>query len=175
MTPPRPDQPAMTDSEQTIVAIRASIREGCCCSGCHDRGVLLAEVDRLKGERDQWKKQHDRVLSQAQRDFDRGHMADQYEQWLLDLGRISGCGHVDERLPRCVEEVFEAERSRYTELVDALCSKSWARRNDHASVVALAVRLVALQQKIVARDVDERMEAQQAMYEMGIESENDDG
>jgi hypothetical protein len=34
----------------------------------------------------------------------RAELADTYEQWLLDIGKLSGCGHVDERLPQCIEE-----------------------------------------------------------------------
>lgn len=64
----------------------------------------------LRGERDAWKAQHDAVLSQARKDNLRAEDADRYEQWLLDLGRISGCGHVDENLPRCIEQAFEAMR-----------------------------------------------------------------
>lgn len=55
----------------------------------------------------------DLIRQQARKDNLRAEDADRYEQWLTDLGRISGCGHVDERLPRCIEEAFEqAEAER---------------------------------------------------------------
>jgi hypothetical protein len=66
---------------------------------------LLAEA---RGEIERWKSQHDMVLRQARADNDRAHMADQYELWLTDLGRISGCGHIDDNLPRCIEQAFES-------------------------------------------------------------------
>ncbi len=47
------------------------------------------------------------VRWQAQKDNLRAELADTYEQWLLDIGKLTGCGHVDERLPRCIEEEFE--------------------------------------------------------------------
>ena len=36
---------------------------------------------------------------------------DSYERWLTDIGKAIGCGHIDDRLPRCVEEVVEDFRS----------------------------------------------------------------
>lgn len=87
----------------------------------------LAAAER---ERDEWKRQHDRVLSQAQKDFDRAAMADTYEQWLLDLGQISGCGHVDERLPRCIEEAFAKECERAA----AASTKSQRGRDDNSAI-----------------------------------------
>lgn len=80
-------------------------------------GKILSEAKR---DRDSWKRQHDMVLAQAQKDNLRAEDADRYEQWLLDLGRISGCGHVDERLPRCIEEAFEAERQSHAATQDQL-------------------------------------------------------
>jgi hypothetical protein len=74
----------------------------------------------VTAERDGWKQQHDMVLSQARKDNLRAEDADRYEQWLLDLGRISGCGHVDERLPRCIEEAFAAAQQRVERLREAI-------------------------------------------------------
>ena len=47
------------------------------------------------------------VRSQARNDNMRADLCDTYSQWLLDIGKLCGCGHLDERLPRCVEEEFE--------------------------------------------------------------------
>lgn len=30
--------------------------------------------------------------------------ADRFELWLQDIGKAIGCGHIDEQLPRCVEQ-----------------------------------------------------------------------
>lgn len=72
-----------------------------------DVPALLADIAEADREIAQWKTQCDMIRAQARKDNIRAELADQYEQWLLDLGRISGCGHVDERLPRCIEEEFE--------------------------------------------------------------------
>lgn len=50
------------------------------------------------------------LRSQAQKDNLRAEDADRYEQWLVDIGRNIGCGHVDERLPSCIAEEFEKLR-----------------------------------------------------------------
>jgi hypothetical protein len=52
-------------------------------------------------------------------------------------------GHSDSAVSHCaflLGHITELN-AQYQELVDSLCSKSWAGRNRHASVVALAKRL----------------------------------
>ena len=61
-------------------------------------------LEELMKERDGWKKTHDLVLHQAQKDNLRAEQADQFEQWLLDIGKLIGCEHVDERLPCCIRD-----------------------------------------------------------------------
>jgi len=86
-----------------------SLREAAATINEQDSRIaeLEAKLREAEGERDSWKRQHDLILSGAQKDNLRAEDADRYEQWLLDLGRISGCGHVDENLPRCIEQEFE--------------------------------------------------------------------
>lgn len=74
--------------------------------------ALTAKLAEAEKERDAWKRQHDAVLSQARKDNLRAEDADRYEQWLLDIGRHCGCGHVDERLPRCIDEHVAALESQ---------------------------------------------------------------
>lgn len=51
------------------------------------------------------------VRTQANRNADRAEMADRYELWMTDIGKSIGCGHVDERLARCVEDEIDRLRS----------------------------------------------------------------
>lgn len=44
------------------------------------------------------------IRNQSYNDNLRADLCDQYEQWLLDIGKTFGCSHLDERLPRCAEE-----------------------------------------------------------------------
>lgn len=79
--------------------------------------ALRQRLEEAERERDGWHRQHDMVLAQARKDNLRAEQADQYEQWLLDLGKLSGCEHLDDRLPQCIEEAFttaqdEAKRLR---------------------------------------------------------------
>lgn len=67
---------------------------------------LLDALDAAEKESAAWKRELDLVREVARKDNLRAEDADRYEQWLLDLGRISGCGHVDERLPVCIEQAF---------------------------------------------------------------------
>ena len=34
-----------------------------------------------------------------------------YERLLTEIGRIIGCGHIDERLPSCVQDAIEKGRA----------------------------------------------------------------
>lgn len=89
------------------------------------QSAKLAEQERviegLTRELDGWKSQHDMILAQARKDNARAEDADRYELWLLELGKLSGCAHLDEGLPRCIEQAFEKlvdERDRYKELYE---------------------------------------------------------
>lgn len=42
------------------------------------------------------------VRRQARKDSARAEDADQYERWLLEIGKSIGCSHLDEQLPNCV-------------------------------------------------------------------------
>ena len=88
--------------------IRANDEASKAASVAKDHRRTLEELAEVTRERDAWKRQHDMIISVARIDSLRAEDAERYEQWLLDLGRISGCGHVDERLPRCIEEAFAA-------------------------------------------------------------------
>ena len=94
-------------------------REACqYCGTMHEREATLCCRRRLQEQINAAQStiriltsERDAILSQARKDNLRAEQADQYEAWLLDLGRISGCGHVDERLPRCISEAFEESQS----------------------------------------------------------------
>ena len=55
---------------------------------------------------DATKRELEMVRSQARTDNLRAEDADRYERWLEDIGKVIECGHIDERLPRCIEEEF---------------------------------------------------------------------
>jgi hypothetical protein len=59
------------------------------------------------------------VRSQAQKDNMRADLCDTYAQWLLDIGKLIGCGHLDERLPRCIEEEFWKLKEQVNALIDS--------------------------------------------------------
>ncbi len=42
--------------------------------------------------------------------MDKAELADMYEKWLLDIGRVVGCQHLDEQLPNCVIAAFHGYR-----------------------------------------------------------------
>ena len=91
--------------------------------------TLTARAETAERERDAWKHSYDAVLSQARKDNLRAEDADRYEQWLLDIGKLSGCGHVDDNLTRCIEQhVHGLERERDA-LREAL---AWCKREAHA-------------------------------------------
>lgn len=48
------------------------------------------------------------MLRDVARKFEiRAELCDTYERWLLDIGKVIGCDHLDNRLPSCIAQEFE--------------------------------------------------------------------
>lgn len=76
----------------------------------------LANIGKLLDENRALRSELDMVRSQARTDNLRAEDADDFEQWLLDLGKLVGCGHVDEQLPVCIEREFQKMRETLEEI-----------------------------------------------------------
>lgn len=69
---------------------------------CRGYLCLRRELDKLRTQRNELRRANELLT-------DRAEMADRYESWLTDIGRSVGCGHIDERLPTCVEQALSEE------------------------------------------------------------------
>lgn len=73
---------------------------------------------RLEAERDEARRETDLVRSEARKCFDAAERADHFERLLRSISQISGCEHIDERLPMCIRDhiaAVERERDEWKE------------------------------------------------------------
>jgi hypothetical protein len=80
-------------------------------------------------------------------------------------------GHIDSAVSHCaflLVYVDELE-AKYQELVDALCSKSWAGRDRHESVVGLAKRLRDSQKTLHPTELENGMPVKYCIRVVGHE------
>lgn len=74
--------------------------------GWSERAAAKAIADKIASQLEPALKQLQQELSlvrtQARKDNARAEDADQYEQWLLEIGKVVGCSHLDEQLPNCI-------------------------------------------------------------------------
>lgn len=73
---------------------------------------LAARLAAAEAECSRVKHELDMVRSVARSDNLRAEDADQFEAWLLRLGKLSGCEHVDEQLPNCIEAAYQEMQDR---------------------------------------------------------------
>lgn len=71
--------------------------------------------------------------------------------YYMDDANAEFVANARQDVPDLLAEV-ERLKSQYDELVDALCRKSWAPRNEHARVVALAKIMKARELEVVEND-----------------------
>lgn len=69
--------------------------------------VLSPAIDEMRAEVLRLRRQLRDVSNRAE-------TADEYEAWLLDIGKTIGCTHLDEQLPNCVNKALRGERDHVT-------------------------------------------------------------
>ena len=70
---------------------------------------LRTQLGELRFENQSLRMELSAIRTQALKDNIRAETADRYEQWLLDIGRVIGCGHLDEQLPNCIIRALQGD------------------------------------------------------------------
>ena len=58
--------------------------------------------------------------------------ADDYERTLTEIGRITGCGHLDFNLARCVQETIDQENTKLRKIAAHVPSLVWIKAKEAA-------------------------------------------